>query len=114
MYADYENGTATYLCNILNFTVVPIFVFCSGFLFQTSMQNKKTGIPATILKRTKRLLIPLFLYGLLWLVPTYTAFDIPAYGRPEGTSLLSGYKAMLLGQFCDLSWFLPIIYFSFL
>lgn len=110
VYADYENDTAKYLCNIMNFTVVPIFVFCSGFLFQTSMQNKEISIPTTILKRTKRLLLPFLLYGLLWLVPTYTAFDIPTYGRPKGTSLIDGYKSMLLGQFCDVSWFLLMLF----
>lgn len=109
-YADYENDTATYLCNIMNFTIVPIFVFCSGFLFQNSMQSRETSMAAAILKHTKRLLLPFLIYGLLWLVPTYTLFDISTYGRPKGTSLMAGYKSMLLGRFCDVSWFLLMLF----
>ncbi len=110
IYADYENDVATYLCNILNFTLVPTFVFCSGFLFQSSMQNKKISTSVAIFKRGKKLLLPFFIYGLLWLVPIYTLLDIPVNGRPKGTSLIDGYKSMLIGQFCDLTWFLLMLF----
>lgn len=108
--ADYKNDTAIFLCNILNCTVVPLFVFCSGFLFQISIQKKEISTATAILKRTKRLLLPYLLYGLLWLVPTYTIFDIPSYGRPKGSSLIDGYKFMLLGQFSDVAWFLLMLF----
>lgn len=108
--ADYQNDTAIFLCNILNCTVVPLFVFCSGFLFQLSMRKKEMRTGTTILKKAKRLLLPYFLYRFLWLVPTYSIFDIPAYGRPKGSSLLYGYKSMLLGQFNDVSWFLIMLF----
>ena len=110
IYADEKNEMAVYLCEILNFTVIPIFVLCSGFLFQASMQKKEIRMIDTVVKRTKRLLLPFFAYGVFWLVPTYTIFDIPTFGRPKGTSLTDGYKAMLLGQFCDVSWFLLMLF----
>lgn len=110
IYADEENDIAVYLCEILNVTVVQIFVLCSGFLFQASMQKKEIRLIDNIVKRTKRLLLPFFMYGIFWLVPTYTIFDIPTSGRPKGTSLIDGYKAMLLGQFCDVSWFLLMLF----
>lgn len=110
VYADYENNVATYICNILNFTLVPVFVFCSGFLFQSSMQNKKISISTAIFKRAEKLLLPFFIYGLLWLVPTYTLFDIPTNERQNGTSLIDGYKSMLIGRFCDLTWFLLMLF----
>ena len=108
--AEYKNNVAIFLCNILNDTVVPLFVFCAGFLFQLSMRKKEINTGATILKRARRLLIPYFVYRLIWLVPTYSLFDIPAYGRPEGSSLIYGYKAVLLGQFNDVSWFLIMLF----
>lgn len=108
--ADCKNDTAIFLCNILNCTVVPLFVFCSGFLFQLSMQKKEISTAKAILKRAKRLLLPYLLYGFLWLVPTYTIFDIPSYGRPKGSSFIYGYKSMLLGQFSDVSWFLLMLF----
>lgn len=110
IYADEKNDIAVYLCEILNFTVIPVFVFCSGFLFQTSIQKKEIRLIDTIVKRTKRLLLPFLVYGVFWLVPTYTIFDIPTFGRTKGTSLTDGYKAMLLGQFCDVSWFLLMLF----
>lgn len=110
MNADYENDIATFLCNILNCTAVPVFVFCSGFLFQSSIQHKELNKTTAILKRAKRLLLPYLLYCLLWLVPTYTIFDIPSWGRPKGSSLIDGYKSMMLGLFCDVSWFLLMLF----
>ena len=56
-----------------------------------------------IRKKTVRLLIPYFVYGTLWLVPTYTFFDIPNFGRDKGASLLDGYIAMALGKFSDVA-----------
>lgn len=108
--ADYECDGAKFLCNILNYSVVPVFVFSAGFLFQVSMQHKESSITDAIIKRAKRLLLPYFLYGFLWLVPTYTLFDIPSHGRPEGSSLMAGYKAMFLGMFSDVSWFLLMMF----
>lgn len=108
--ADYESYGAKFLCNILNYSVVPVFVFSAGFLFQVSMQHKESSITDALIKRAKRLLLPYLLYGLLWLVPTYTLFDIPSYGRPEGSSLTDGYKSMLLGMFCDVAWFLLMLF----
>ena len=108
--ADYRNDTATFLSNILNCTVVPLFVFCSGFLFQLSTQKREMSTGANILKRAKRLLLPYFLYRIFWLVPTYSIFDIPAYGRPKGSSLIYSYKSMLIGQFNDVSWFLAMLF----
>lgn len=110
VYADYENEAATFLCNILSCTVVPIFVFCSGFLFQTSLQRKNIKTTTAILNRGKRLLIPYFLYTIIWLVPTYTIFDIPVKGRMQGASLFEGYRSMLLGQFSDVAWFLSMLF----
>lgn len=109
-HAHYKNDTVIFLCNILNCAVIPLFVFCSGFLFQISMQTKEIGTAAAILKRAKRLLLPYLFYGFLWLVPTYTALDIPSYGRPKGSSLIYGCKSMLLGQFSDVSWFLLMLF----
>ena len=54
--------------------------------------------------------IPYFIYGILWLVPTYTFFDIPSFGRDKGASLIDGYKAMALGQFSDVAWFLLMLF----
>ena len=63
-----------------------------------------------IRKKAAHLCIPYFIYGILWLVPTYTFFDIPSFGRDKGASLIDGYKAMALGQFSDVAWFLLMLF----
>lgn len=113
VYADYENEIAKFLYNIFSCTVISIFVFCSGFLFQASIQRKERKATVHIINRAKRLLLPYLLYGLIWLVPTYTLFDIPTSGRPNGSSLIEGYKAMLLGQFSDVAWFLLMLFWVY-
>lgn len=108
--ADYKSNTAEFLYNMFSCTVIPMFVFCSGFLFQLSLQKRELVTVTAVIGRAKRLLLPYLLYGILWLVPTYTLFDVPSFGRPEGTSLIYGYKSMLLGQFSDVAWFLLMLF----
>ena len=91
-------------------SVVPIFTFASGFLLQLSLQKNKGSIVDLIRKKAVHLCIPYFIYGILWLVPTYTFFDIPSFGRDKGASLIDGYKAMALGQFSDVAWFLLMLF----
>lgn len=108
--AEQESAILSWLSNAILVSSVPIFVFAAGFLLQVSLQNKKNSTAQLIRKKAVRLLIPYFIYGALWLVPTYTLFDIPSYGRDKGASLLAGYKAMALGEFSDVAWFLMMLF----
>ena len=107
--AEQESTVLRWISNFVVLSVVPIFTFASGFLLQLSLQKHKAGIVDLIKKKAVHLLIPYFLYGALWLVPTYTFFDIPSFGRDKGASLMDGYKAMALGQFSDVAWFLLML-----
>lgn len=108
--AEQESVLFRWVSNFLVLSTVPIFVFAAGFLLQTSLQKKQDAIPTLIKKKAVRLLIPYFLYGILWLVPTYTLFDIPSFGREKGASLIEGYQAMALGKFSDVAWFLLMLF----
>lgn len=108
--ADREIPIFRWLTNFILVTAVPIFVFAAGFLLQLSLQKKKYSTISLIRKKAVRLLTPYFIYGALWLVPTYTLFDIPSFGRDKGASLFMGYKAMALGQFSDMAWFLLMLF----
>lgn len=102
--------SVTYLSKIFDVTVIAGYVFCSGFLFANSLGRHTRTVLGRVGERTKRLLIPYYLYGIIWLVPLYTIFDIKSFGRPDGAGLLEGYKAMLLGQFSDHLWYLWMLF----
>ena len=108
--ADQESLLLRWISKFVVLSVVPIFTFAAGFLLQLSLQKNKGSIVGLIRKKAVRLLIPYFIYGILWLVPTYTFFDIPSFGRDKGASLIYGYKAMALGKFSDVAWFLLMMF----
>lgn len=108
--AEKESIVFRWISNFLLVSVVPVFVFAAGFLLQVSLQKKKSSLVELIRKKAVRLLIPYFAYGILWLVPTYTFFDIPSFGRDKGASLCDGYIAMALGKFSDVAWFLLMLF----
>ena len=108
--AEQESIVLSWISKFVVLSVVPIFTFASGFLLQLSLQKNKGSIVDLIRKKAVHLCIPYFIYGILWLVPTYTFFDIPSFGRDKGASLIDGYKAMALGQFSDVAWFLLMLF----
>lgn len=108
--ADQESTVLRWISKFVVLSVVPIFTFAAGFLLQVSLQKKNERIVDMIRKKAVRLLIPYFIYGAVWLVPTYTLFGIPSFGRDKGASLLEGYQAMALGKFSDVAWFLLMMF----
>ena len=110
LYASEKSAFAIGSIRIISYFVIPVFMFASGFLLAKSCENAKNITARLLAKRVKRLLIPYLLTGMLWLVPLYTLFDIPAYNRPAGTSLTAGYLAFLLGLFTDHLWFLLALF----
>ena len=108
--AEQESIVLRWISKFVVLSVVPIFTFASGFLLHLSLQKNKGSIVDLIRKKAVHLCIPYFIYGILWLVPTYTFFDIPSFGRDKGASLIDGYKAMALGQFSDVAWFLLMLF----
>lgn len=108
--AEEKSILCRWISNAILVSAVPIFVFCAGFLLQLSLQKKNVSIAGLIKKKAVRLLIPYYVFGILWLVPNYTFWDIPNYGRNVGDSLLAGYKSMFLGIFTDMAWFLLMLF----
>ncbi len=100
----------TFLGSIHNVTIISAYVFCSGFLFALSLEQRNRSVGQLILNRAMRLLVPYYLFGALWLVPLYTIFDINAFGRPPKAGFWEGMKCMLLGQFSDHLWFLWMLF----
>ncbi len=95
---------------LLFVALAPAFVFASGFLLELSRERKAETFPIVLFKRAKRLLMPWFFTTILWLVPTYWLFDLPALNRPLHASLEETYRAGLLGLFTGHLWFLPMLF----
>ncbi|MCR5476310.1 MAG: acyltransferase [Lachnospiraceae bacterium] len=107
--ADFQSPAVIAIYGVIDASVLSAFMLASGFLLAASCAKKKRTMWQMALERTKRMLVPYYLYGALWLVPTYTFFDIVAFGREKGTGFWQGFVAMLLGQFSDHLWFLWLL-----
>lgn len=110
--ASEQSGFAEWSAIFIFYFTIPSFVFISGFLMAKNYENKRQPLRKIIGNRFKRLIIPCFFVGALWLVPIYTLLDIPAYQRPAGTSLMGGYQNFLLGLFADHLWFLLALFWA--
>ena len=107
--ADFYSPAATFIYKLLDVVMIPGFIFASGFLFMNSLMRRERSFGELVAERSKRLLVPYYIYGAIWLVPLYTLFDIRTFGRFEDLSLLAGYREMLLGNFSDYLWFLWVL-----
>lgn len=108
--AENTDRIAELLAKLLDNSVIAVFVFCSGFGFCSSCEKRDLSTGNLILKRIRRLLVPWFFYGIFYLVPLYTAFDVSTWGRMSGDSLAAGYISFLKGDFADLAWFLLMLF----
>ncbi len=107
---DVMSPSVSFVVRVLDAILVPGYVFCSGYLFALGQKGLGRSSLEVIKVRAKRLLIPYYLYGALWLVPLYTYFDINSFGRPDHSGYLDGYRTMILGQFSDHLWFLWMLF----
>jgi peptidoglycan/LPS O-acetylase OafA/YrhL len=109
-YAGRQAGVAEFFNFWGGFVLIPSFILASGYLAALSTERNQRSAPAYIAGRAKRLLIPWFLLMVFWMVPLYTFFDLPAYNRPEGYTLVQTYRAGLAGLFTDHLWFLLVLF----
>jgi surface polysaccharide O-acyltransferase-like enzyme len=112
MFAEQPSLTAERTVSWLGLIIIPSFMLASGYLLALSLEFKKRSFAGQLANRAKRLLIPWFCMTLFWMVPLYTLFDLPAYNRPAGLSLLHAYEAGLKGLFCDHLWFLLVLFWA--
>ena len=111
LYAGTQASGADMIAGIFAFSLVPSFIFASGFLLEQSVQNAAC-LGEIAGKRIKRLVWPWFLVMMFWLVPLYTLFDLPSYSRPEGASFWATLLAGIQGRFSDHLWFLLVLFWA--
>lgn len=97
-----------YITTFINTYTMPIFVFCSGYLFfyQKKKNNKYNNLLIDMKKRFNRLVIPYIFTSLLWIIPIgiilfkYTINDI--------------IKKFVLGMSPSQLWFLLMLFIVFI
>lgn len=97
-------------CNVLSYCPVAVFVFISGFLFNLKISKGHISSLQLIKSKFQSFIVPWFFFGVFWLVPLYTFFNIQGFGREKDASLRAGYYSMLTGQFADVAWFLLMLF----
>ena len=112
LYADTQAAGADIIIRFFGATLIPAFIFASGFLLEKTLQTQTLTFSDILGIKIKRLLAPWFFTMLFWLVPLYTLFDIPAYGRPAGSSLWEAYARGFPGLFTDHLWFLLALFWA--
>jgi hypothetical protein len=110
LYADAPQAFADVLTVLSGATIIQCFMFASGFLFAASWDAGKRTPLQYLAHRARRLLLPWFGVGMLWIAPLYTLFSIPAFGHPADATLLETWKVVSLGLFTDHLWFLLVLF----
>lgn len=95
---------------IIDIIQMPIFFSISGYLFFYT-HNKKRGILWLIKNKFKRLIVPYFLIGFIYMVPIKYAVGYSGY---YDRTLIAIIGDFLMGQDVGHLWFLPALFFIFL
>lgn len=97
-------------CRFLYAFHMPLFVWCSGFLFAHTMQTERKTFVQYVSQRALKLLVPYFLISLIGLVPKILASSV--LNDTLNMDAMEIVRAFLVpregvwGHF----WFLPMIY----
>ena len=110
LYADAPQPFADILTAISGTTLIQCFMMASGFLFAAAWDSGKRTPLQHLLHRGRRLLLPWFGVGMLWVAPLYWLFSIPAFAHPADATLLETWKSVALGLFNDHLWFLLVLF----
>lgn len=112
VYADTPSPSADFAARIMGVTLIPSFIFASGFLLENTVSQRDPDFVSLLLSRAKRLLLPWFAVMLFWLVPVYVVFDIPVFLRPAETPFIQTLALGLQGKFVDHLWFLLALFWA--
>lgn len=99
-----------YIKRIIDIIQMPIFFSISGYLFFYT-HNKNRGILWLIKSKLKRLIVPYFLVGFIYMVPIKYAVGYPGY---QDKTLIDIIGNFLVCQDVGHLWFLPALFFIFL
>ena len=92
----------------INLFQMPLFFFLSGFLFGISSKNET--IIEFFTKKFRRLMIPFFLIGMMWMIPIKLIVRYPGY---QNDNYISAFLKLLTNTDSGHLWFLPTLFIIF-
>lgn len=92
----------------INLFQMPLFFFLSGFLFGISSKNET--IIEFFTKKFRRLMIPFFLIGIIWMIPIKLIVRYPGYQKDN---YISAFLKLLTNTDSGHLWFLPTLFMIF-
>lgn len=90
---------------------MPLFVFCSGFLFAYTKQSQRKRIGEYISQRAQKLLVPYFVFSLIGLLPKYFAQSVLNDSLSIDAMSLARVFLVPRDNIWGHFWFLPMIFF---
>lgn len=96
-----------HLKDVINVIQMPLFFSVSGFCFLYTIQSSR-GFSDFIKAKARRILVPFFVIGLLWMYPIRMLVRYPAY---QGHSIIYViFKDIVAGYDNGHLWFLPTLF----
>ena len=105
-----ESTEMAFISDLLYLFHMPLFVFISGgiYYYQYEILNKKQNFKNTLINKIKRLLIPYFAFGLLFLTP----FMVLCGYRDDLLSYI--FHGIILSYDCRHLWFVLMLFNTFI
>jgi len=93
--------------DLINVVQMPLFFSLSGALFSPN----NVHLAEMLKKKTKRLLVPFVVFGLLWLLPIRLLIKYPGYNNLSLFYIV--FNKIVLGKDNGHLWYLPTLFFCF-
>ena len=98
-----------YAKQIINLFQMPLYFSISGYLFSMRWGERKAG--RFIVNKVRRLIVPFFAIGMMWMIPIKLLLRYPHY---EGRSYLGALFMLLNGSDVGHLWYLPTLFLIFI
>ena len=93
---------------VINLIQMPLFFSLSGFLFAES--SKEIKISAFVLKKFKRLMIPFYAVGIMWMIPIKKILN---YSEYRGIGIGRAFYNLCMNIESGHLWYLPTLFLTF-
>ena len=95
-----------YMKKLINLYQMPLFFSLSGYLFSMTWKDRKFF--SFFINKARRLIVPFFAIGMLWMIPVKMLIHYSYY---EGGTYLDAFFKLLYGYDLGHLWYLPVLFF---
>lgn len=98
-----------YMKKLINLYQMPLFFSLSGYLFSMTWKDRKFF--SFFINKARRLIVPFFAIGMLWMIPVKMIIHYPYY---EGRTYVDAFFMLLYGYDLGHLWYLPVLFIIFI